>query len=138
MTNSLDTAIQNLDRLILDDSSLNSDLFERLLEQQHELGLLHGERPTCPFLRPHILGRAKYEEIKSASTVIANAFEKLAAEALRNPTVLKLLDLTFAETELARIDPGYSRLCITSRLDAYLTDGNFKFLEYNAESPAGV
>lgn len=138
MTNSLDIAIQDLDRLILDDSSLNSDLFQSLLEQQHELGLLHGERPTCPFLRPHILGRAKYEEIKSASTIIANAFEKLAAEALRNPTLLKTLDLTFAETELARIDPGYSRLCITSRLDAYLTDGHFKFLEYNAESPAGV
>src|SRR4030095_15264898 len=35
-------------------------------------------------------------------------------------------------------DPGYVRLCVTSRLDAYLTEGDFQFLEYNAESPAGI
>lgn len=39
---------------------------------------------------------------------------------------------------MARIDPGYSTLCVTSRLDAYLTDSGFQFLEYNAENPAGV
>ena len=39
---------------------------------------------------------------------------------------------------MARIDPGYPRLCVTSRLDAYLSESDFQFLEYNAESPAGV
>ena len=39
---------------------------------------------------------------------------------------------------MARLDPGYSPLCVSSRLDAYLSDGGFQFLEYNAESPAGI
>ena len=29
-------------------------------------------------------------------------------------------------------------MCVTSRLDAYLAEDGFKFLEYNAESPAGI
>jgi hypothetical protein len=39
---------------------------------------------------------------------------------------------------MARIDPGYSGLCVNSRLDAYLCGSDFQFLEYNAENPAGV
>ncbi|PWT87822.1 MAG: hypothetical protein C5B55_14140 [Blastocatellia bacterium] len=138
MTNILTSVIQTLDQQILNDSSLTADVFEKLIAQQHELGLLHGDRPTCPFLRPHLISRSKYEEIKSAATIIAHAFEKLVDEALVNPKIMDQLDLTFAEKEMALIDPGYARLCVTSRLDAYLTENDFKFLEYNAESPAGV
>lgn len=39
---------------------------------------------------------------------------------------------------MARIDPGYDKICVTSRLDTFITGEDFKFLEYNAETPAGV
>jgi hypothetical protein len=120
------------------DNTLDLRFLDGLRSAQRELGLLHGDRPTCPFLRPHILSRTKYQTIKTAAETIANAFEKVAREALRNDKLLRLLDLTAAEEEMARVDPGYSRLCITSRLDAYLTSDGFQFLEYNAETPAGV
>jgi glutathionylspermidine synthase len=42
------------------------------------------------------------------------------------------------EAEMARIDPGYTHLTISSRLDSYISPTSFKFLEYNAETPAGV
>jgi glutathionylspermidine synthase len=138
MTNDLNKIIEELNRLILNDSSLTPEVFERLLAQQHELGLLQGDRPTCPFLRPHILSRTRYDEIKSAASVIAGAFEKVAATALDEGSLLDQLNLTFAERAMALIDPGYERLCVTSRLDTYVTESGFKFLEYNAESPAGV
>jgi uncharacterized circularly permuted ATP-grasp superfamily protein len=51
---------------------------------------------------------------------------------------LAFLDLTPAEEEAARIEPGYSRLCVSSRLDAHANARGFQFLEYNAETPAGV
>ena len=138
MTTNLNKLIEELNRLILNDSSLTPEVFQRLIAQQHELGLLHGDRPTCPFLRPHILSRSRYEEIKSAASLIAGAFEKVAETALDEPFLLDQLNLTFAEREMALIDPGYARLCVSSRLDAYVTESGFKFLEYNAESPAGV
>ena len=138
MTTNLNTITEELNRQILNDSSLTPELFQRLLAQQHELGLLQGERPTCPFLRPHLISRTRYDAVKAAAKVIAGAFEKVAEAALSDPSLLDQLDLTFAERAMAMIDPGYDRLCVTSRLDAYLAADSFKFLEYNAESPAGV
>ncbi|MCM3870823.1 MAG: hypothetical protein ND895_09045 [Pyrinomonadaceae bacterium] len=122
----------------MNDSAIGPELFAQLLSAQRELGLMHGDRPTCPFLRPHILSRAQYAAIETAAEIIAGAFEKLVARALAHPPLLGNFGLTPAQVQMARIDPGYSNLCVTSRLDAYLTDSGFQFLEYNAESPAGV
>jgi hypothetical protein len=138
MTESLLNLTRSLDTRILNDPAIGPDLFAELLLSQHELGLLHDDRPTSPFLRPHILGRAQYSTIGAAAEIIAGAFEKLVTKALDSPQLLAELGLTPAEERMALIDPGYSRLCVSSRLDTYLTDSGFQFLEYNAESPAGV
>ena len=130
--------IQALDDQILGDPSIGPSLFAHLLVLQRELGLLHGRRPTCPFLRPHILSRARYETVAEAAQTIGLAFERVAEQALKDDSLLSELGLTPAEEKMARIDPGYSRLCVSSRLDAYLTESDFQFLEYNAESPAGI
>ena len=139
----MDQRISKLDSAILSDRSLGPPVFDQLRQAQKKLRLLHGDRPTCPFLRPYILSRQQYEQIKYAAEVMAHAFEKIAHEALRNPKLMAMLCLTPLEEEMARIDPGYSRLCVNSRLDAYLTSQGqtsqgFQFLEYNAETPAGV
>ena len=130
--------IQELDHLIVADTSLGPAFFERSRAVQCELGLLQGDRPTCPFLRPHILTRTQYETISRVAETLAGAFEKIAIAALTDDALLAVLGLTQAEEQAARIEPGYSRLCVTSRLDAHVNGNDFQFLEYNAESPAGV
>ena len=134
----LSSIIESLDQKILNDPSLDSSRFAELVELQRELGLLHGQRPTCPFLRPHIVTHEQYSAIAEAATVIARAMEKMVAKALEDGSLAKRLGLTEVELQMARVDPGYSTLCVTSRLDAYLSESGFQFLEYNAESPAGV
>ncbi|HEX8137295.1 MAG TPA: hypothetical protein VF544_06865 [Pyrinomonadaceae bacterium] len=134
----LASAVEWLDARIAHDPEINARLFERLLTAQRELGLLHGERPTCPYLRPLILARSQYEEIATAASVLAAAFERMGEAALSDPRLLDELALTERERLMATFDPGYEKLCVTSRLDAYLDGDEFKFLEYNAESPAGV
>lgn len=134
----LSAIVKELDERILSDPSLVPTLFARLLRTERELGLVFGERPTCPFLRPHIVSRSQYDRVAYAATTIARAFEKLVQRALLDDQLLEVFGLTTAETRMARIDPGYSRLCVTSRLDAYITEDHFQFLEYNAETPAGV
>ena len=130
--------LRALDDRILNDPTMGPDLFADLTAKQRELGLLHGDRPTCPFLRPHFLTRSQYQAIESAAETIAGAFEKLVARALTDDMVMDELGLTNAEEKMARLDPGYPGLCVTSRLDTYLTDTDFQFLEYNAENPAGI
>ena len=130
--------IKQLDDSILADTTLGPALFEQLRVAQRELGLLQGDRGTCPFLRPHVMPRTQYQSIKRAAERLAGAFEKIASAALTDRTLLTFLDLTPAEEEAARIEPGYSRLCVSSRLDAHANAKGFQFLEYNAETPAGV
>ena len=134
----LSVIVKELDERILNDPTIGRDFFDELIAAQTELGLVFGDRPTCPFLRPHIITRSQYAEVAQAATTIAQAFEKLVARALIDEELMKVFDLTDVEAKMARIDPGYSRLCVTSRLDAYVTETGFQFLEYNAETPAGV
>ena len=135
---SVEDLVTRLDRSIVADATLGPAMFEALRAAQRELGLVHHDRPTCRFLRPHILPRARYETIKRAAETLAGAFEKIAVAALRDDALLNLLAVTPAEAEAARIEPGYSRLCVSSRLDAQVNAESFQFLEYNAETPAGV
>src|SRR4051812_6691333 len=130
--------LKELDENILSDSSLDSALFDRLIAAQRELGLVFGDRPTCPFLRPHIIARSQYDEVGRAAGTIAFAIEKVVDRALSDADLCAVLGLTEREEQMARIDPGYTRLCVTSRLDSYLSETGFQFLEYNAETPAGV
>ena len=48
------------------------------------------------------------------------------------------MDLTAEERELVRLDPGYRRSSPTSRLDSFITTDAYRFVELNAESPAGI
>ena len=134
----LSTVVRKLDEQILNDPSLDRHLFDELITAQRELGLVYGQRPTCPFLRPHMMSRSEYDDVTRAAQAIAVAVEKLVNQALKDEELLKVLGLTDQETKMARIDPGYPRLCVSSRLDAYVSDSAFQFLEYNAETPAGV
>jgi len=79
--------IKELDERILNDPSLVPSLFAELIAAQRELGLVFGNRPTCPFLRPHIIARSQYDEVSRASNVIALALEKVADRALRDGAV---------------------------------------------------
>jgi uncharacterized circularly permuted ATP-grasp superfamily protein len=134
----MEDRINQLDRSIIEDTSLGPALFEELQAAQRKLGLLQGDRATCPFLRPHILPRQQYDNVKHAAEVLAGACEKVAIAALADPSLLAFLGLTPVEEEAARIEPGYSRLCVSSRLDGHINANGFQFLEYNAETPAGV
>jgi len=125
----MDDRVHKLDQQFLSDVTLGPLVFDTLRSAQQELGLTYGNRPTCPFLRPYILNRREYNSIKHAAEVVAHAFEKVADEALRNRQLMDLLSPTPLEEEMARIDPGYSRLCVTSRLDSYITAHGFQFLE---------
>ncbi len=136
--NYLEPAAAWLNDRIANDPEIGPALFEKLRAEQRKLGLLHGTRPTCSFLRPFILPRVRYEEVIRVAETLAGVFETLTARALSDDALLAELDLTEGEAMLARIDPGYPVLCVNSRLDAFLTRTNFQFLEYNAESPAGL
>lgn len=139
MSEDIRQTVKRLNGELLEKYRRATDLFEKLIQAQSRLGLLFGDRPTCPFLRPHLIARQRYDRIARAAETIGRACQRLALAALENDDLLAKLGLTEKEKSLVRIDPGYETLCVNSRLDTFVGPGSdFKFLEYNAETPAGV
>jgi uncharacterized circularly permuted ATP-grasp superfamily protein len=69
---------------------------------------------------------------------IWNAIEKVKDAAVEDPSLLEELGLTETERELVAIDPGYRAVSPTARLDSFLTEQAYSFVELNGESPAGI
>ncbi|NJM53132.1 MAG: glutathionylspermidine synthase family protein [Blastocatellia bacterium] len=134
----LEEIVEKLDESLLNNHRFDTPLFAKLTQIQREAGILHDDRPICPFLRPHFLARSKYDQIKSAVEELHLVFERLTEAALANNEIMSEINLTEKEERMARIEPRYKSLCVSSRFDIYLHGDDFKILEYNAETPAGV
>lgn len=130
--------IGELNNELVQKYATDTDLFAELIEAQRETGLLYDDRVTCPFLRPHFISRSLYDRIAVAAETIAEAEKRLTYAALKDDEMLARFDLSEMEEKLVRIDPGYEKICVSSRLDTFVAGDDFKFLEYNAETPAGV
>ncbi|HVF50100.1 MAG TPA: hypothetical protein VNA19_08435, partial [Pyrinomonadaceae bacterium] len=66
------------------------------------------------------------------------AIQKVKDAAIADPSLFDELGLTGIERELVQIDPGYRDVSPTARLDSFLTDDSYSFVELNGESPAGI
>src|SRR5688572_750695 len=105
--------VAELDARILADPLNTPERYARMHDAQRKGGLLHGDRPLCPFLRPHIIRRSEYAAVERASAAIAAALERLVGQALAGGAIADELGLTPRETAMARVDPGYARACVT-------------------------
>jgi glutathionylspermidine synthase len=100
--------------------------------------LVYGERPIGVALRPHLLDEKQFRALARAAQQVASALEKVAAAVVRSPNLMNQLGLTDAERKMALVDPVFSTVAITSRLDAFVRDDEIKFVEYNAENPSSL
>jgi len=138
MNEKLIEKISKLDQQIYAEHQFDTRLFAELTKAQRELGILDKGRPFCPFLRPHFFARPLYEKIARAAASINQALEQMTFAALESEEILNELDLTETEKRLARIEPRYAGVSNSSRLDSFIYGEDFKFLECNGESPAGI
>ncbi len=100
--------------------------------------LIFGGRRLSPYLRPHFISEEDFARVCRVSETIWSAIEKVKDAALANPSLLVELGLAEKERELVAIDPGYAAVSPTARLDSFLTDDAYSFVELNGESPAGI
>jgi hypothetical protein len=134
----MDRLTTDLDRQLVDNHRFDTALFEHLTNFQTASGIVHGDRPICPFLRPFFLERSRYTTISRASRLLCSAFEKLTAAALADTRIMSELGLSEKEERWARLEPRYRSISVNSRLDTFLDGDSFHFLEYNGENPAGI
>ncbi|HEX8708584.1 MAG TPA: hypothetical protein VF723_10115 [Pyrinomonadaceae bacterium] len=100
--------------------------------------LIFGGRRLSPYLRPHFVTETDFARVIGICETIWNAIEKVKDAAVEDPSLLEELGLTETERELVAIDPGYRAVSPTARLDSFLTEQAYSFVELNGESPAGI
>jgi len=100
--------------------------------------LMFGGRRLSPYLRPHFVSEDDFAQVIHVCETVWRAIEKVKDAAVANNALLDELGLSETERELAQIDPGYRAVSPTARLDSFLTDDTYSFVELNGESPAGI
>lgn len=118
--------------LLLEDSRV------RLEQRLKEARFVFGGRMLSPYLRPHFVTRSQWNQITSTCESVWGAIEKVGRIAAADTLMLEQIGLTEGERELVAVDPGYAEVSVTSRLDSFLTDETYQFVELNAECPAGI
>jgi hypothetical protein len=100
--------------------------------------LIFGGRRLSPYLRPHFVTETDFARITRICETIWGAIQKVKDAAVKDASLLDELGITEKEKELVAIDPGYTEVSPTARLDSFLTDKAYSFVELNGESPAGI
>ena len=123
---------------LLEDEELAAASYKMLNEGLETNRLIFGGRRLSPYLRPHFITAADWQRIKLVCETIWSALQKVKDAAVQDDAMLDELGVTEIEKELVRIDPGYSQVSPTARLDSFLTEDTYSFVELNGESPAGI
>ena len=124
---------------LLEDPRLADASAELLAEGQRKRRLVFGDRPLCVSLRPNLISDWQYAAVNEASQTIYAALGRLERALLEDEDLRRELDLDSQEEALALRDPGFRAASPSARLDGFIgEDGVIRFVEYNAESPAGM
>lgn len=139
MPDQLLRAIDDYHALIARDLAAAEEQLDALRQQQTERKVTFGERAMAHSLRPTFLTEATYNAVQDTVYLIRQAILIIAAAFFDDERVLKEeLGLEDWEIELAAMPTNVVRLAALSRMDSFMTKDSFKFVEVNAESPAGV
>jgi glutathionylspermidine synthase len=94
---------------------------------------------TIPFvLMPHFVSPGQLRRVRRAVAGLSAVLDRFCDAYADDERLRDELALPPAEDALIRLDPGYSRPLRICRLDAFLQGYDVKFLEFNADSPAGI
>src|ERR1051325_1005618 len=124
--------------LLLNDPELASSSLKILDEGLERAKLIFGGRRLSPYLRPHFVTEEDFTQVVRVCETVWCAIEKVKDAAVGDESLLDELGVTTIERELVKIDPGYRAVSPTARLDSFLTDEAYSFVELNGESPAGI
>jgi glutathionylspermidine synthase len=115
-------------------AALEEDIATWLTE--HDV-VFNGE--TIPFvLMPHFVSPGQIRRVRHAVGCLSRVLDRFCDAYPEDDRLRAELAVSDAEDALIRIDHGFPRPLRICRLDAFLQGYDVKFLEFNADSPAGI
>lgn len=123
---------------LLSDDAFAAESLNILDQGLERSKLIFGGRRLSPYLRPHFVTEADWKMVTETCGTIWSSLQKVKDAAVEDDGLLTELGLTDIERDLVKIDPGYQQVSPTSRLDSFLTEDAYSYVELNGESPAGI
>lgn len=123
---------------LLEEAELAESSRRMLDEGLDRAKLIFGGRRLSPYLRPHFVTEEDFARVTTICETVWSAIQKVKDAAVADEHLKDELGLTDIERDLVGIEPGYRAVSPTARLDSFLTDGAYSFVELNGESPAGI
>ncbi|HKH23083.1 MAG TPA: glutathionylspermidine synthase family protein, partial [Solirubrobacterales bacterium] len=94
---------------------------------------------TIPFvLMPHFVSPGQVRRVRRAVESLCSVLDRFCEAYPGDDRLQEELALPTFEDSLVRVDPGYPHPLRICRLDAFLAGDQVRFLEFNADSPAGI
>jgi hypothetical protein len=124
---------------LLEDTELAEASRKKLSEGLEQAKLIFGGRPLSPYLRPHFVMESDWKRVTAICETIWSALQKVKDAAIESDELLRELGVTSdVERDLVSIDPKYKQVSASARLDSFLTEDTYSYVELNGESPAGI
>jgi len=123
---------------LLEDGDLAESSRQVLDDGLERSKLIFGGRRLTPYLRPYFITEDDWTRISAIGKTVFRALQKVKDAAVANEATLDELGITETERELVKIDPGYTQVSPTARLDSFLAGDRYSYVELNGESPAGI
>ncbi len=124
---------------LLEDKELAESSRKTLSDGLEQAKLIFGGRPLSPYLRPHFVMESDWKRITGICETIWSALQKVKDAAVESEEILSELGVTSEiERDLVSIDPKYKQVSASARLDSFLTEDTYSYVELNGESPAGI
>ncbi|OGW84847.1 MAG: hypothetical protein A3C35_06610 [Omnitrophica bacterium RIFCSPHIGHO2_02_FULL_46_11] len=138
---SIDTT-RNIDhayeQFLLANEKKTIDAIHHFEEKLHHSYVKYGRFTIPTFFKPHFITTKQARLLHSVCDILARAADRIANLYLIDPALKDCFSLSPEADELIRIDPGYTRSVALARFDCFLEGENFKFIELNCDSPAGM
>lgn len=124
---------------LLEDAELAESSRKMLSDGLEEAKLIFGGRPLSPYLRPHFVMESDWKRVTAICETIWGALQKVKDAAIESDELLRELGVTSdIERDMVSIDPKYKQVSASARLDSFLTEDTYSYVELNGESPAGI
>lgn len=123
---------------LLEDKALAESSRQMLDDALEEARLIFGGRRLSPYLRPHFVTESDWARVSRVCETVFGALQKVKDAAVHSEEILDELGINGIERDLVSIDPKYRQVSASARLDSFLTEDAYSYVELNGESPAGI
>src|SRR5262249_27925402 len=130
-------AIRIFDELLRRDGAACAASIPALREALRKGGAQYGGRDLVRVLRPKLVTSGEYETLRYVCGVIMGAVRRLAERIIASAELRAFIGLSEGEARLIAPPGLVTDPCVLARLDSFQTAEGPRFVELNAEAPAG-